>query len=188
MNPFTNSLALASIVGSFTQIMASDTIDQQLMTIRNATHIERQTMIKELQSELKQMQEQERTKVMKKVQQEMPELANQLKKEDIAQKIKAIKSASPEQRMLLMNRFKKELAVMKKEERAEAIMQMRTEMAQQQSPGTHDKMHDQAENAQKDHIRELDRNEKTHQRDGANQYQQTIIQTGAQPGKGFGPN
>ena len=52
MNPFTNSLAMASIISSFTQVMASDSIDQQLMTIKNATQIERQAMIKELKTEL----------------------------------------------------------------------------------------------------------------------------------------
>ncbi len=184
MNPFTTSLAVASILGTFSQIGANDDIDAQLDAIKNAAPSERQVMIKKLHTDIKQMRIQERVRVMQKVQEEMPDIAGKIRNEAIAQKIEEIKNADPMQRKELMNSFKKELAQMKREERAEAIAQMRKEMNQHQ----HVKQ-DQSETDQMNQLQKLERIEKRNQRQGADQFHQKTIDTGSQPApQGFGPN
>lgn len=184
MNSFTTSLALASMLGSFTQMGASEDIDIRLSTIKNAPQNERKVMIQELQFEIKQMPTKERTRVMQKVQEQMPDIAQKIQKDEIAQKIKEIKGADPIQRRELMNNFKKELAQMKKTERAEAIAHMRQEMSKKQH-----KEQEKLEVDQMNQLQKIERVEKRNQRQGADQFRQGIIDTGSQPGpKGFGPN
>lgn len=184
MNSFTTSLAFASMLGTFTQMGASENIDVRLSTIKNAPQNERKVMIKELQFDIKQMPTKERTKVMKKVQEQMPDIAQKIQRDEIAQRIKEIKKADPTQRRELMNNFKKELAQMKKAERAEAIAQMRQEMNRKQHQEQDELKIDQMNQLQK-----IERVEKRNQRQGADQFRQGVIDSGSQPGpQGFGPN
>jgi len=184
MNPFKTSLAVASILGAFTQIGANDDVDAQLNAIKNAAPSKRQVMIDKLQADIKQMRLQERERVLQKVKEEMPEIADKIRNQSIAQKIKEIKNASPMQRKELMNSFKKELAQMKREERADAISQMRKEMTRNQQAEQKKPDIDQMNQLQK-----IERIEKRNQREGADQFHQRVIDTGSQPGpQGFGPN
>ena len=194
MNRFTTSLAVASIIGAFSQMGANDDVDARLSAIKNATQSKRQIMINKLQTDMKQMPMQERVRVMQKVQEQMPDIAQKIRSEVVAQKIKEIKNANPMQRKELMNNFKKELAQMKNEERTEAIAQMRKEMNQKQIRNQHqvkeqDPLPAKAQNGQMNHLQDIDQTEKMNQRQGADQFIQGIINSGSQPGsQGFGPN
>ncbi len=184
MNTFTTGISVALAIGAFSQLSAYGDIDTQLAEIKNATQSERQTKIERLQTELIQMRTQERIRVMQKVREQMPDLADKIQNETIALKIEAIKNADPMQRRELMNNFKKELAQMNKDEQAQTIAKMRREMSQEHEQK---RVQEKVQNDQMDEIQKIDQMEKTNQRQGADQFRQESINSGSFPNtSGFG--
>lgn len=192
MNTFTTGISVALVIGAFSQLSAYGDIDTQLSEIKNATQSERQVKIERLQTELIQMRTQERIRVMQKVREQMPDLAEKIQNETIALKIEAIKNADPMQRRELMNSFKKELAQMNKEEQAQTIAKMRREMSQEQKQTMQEdeeqkRVQEKVQNGQMDEIQKIDQMEKTNQRQGADQFRQESINLGNLPNtSGFG--
>jgi len=192
MNTFTTGISVALVIGAFSQLGAYGDIDTQLSEIKNATQSERQIKIKRLQTELIQMRMQERIRVMQKVREQMPELADKIQNETIALKIEAIKNADPMQRRELMNNLKKELAQMNKDEQAQTIAKMRSEMAQEHDQTAQEnqeqkRVQEKVQNSQMDEIQKIDQMEKTNQRQGADQFRQELINSGNLPNTpGFG--
>lgn len=196
MKTVTTSLVLSLLLGGFTQISADENIDARLSSIKNAAPSERQIMIKELQTEMKQMREQERVRVLQKVREQMPDLAQKIQSEEIAQKIEEIKNADPMQRRELMNSFKKELSQMNEEQRTEAISQMRKEMNQErvqsgeqtkeQTQNMEQKQtQEKVEEQQMRQMQNMQQSEQMNQRQGADQFRQGMDNTQANP-NGFG--
>jgi uncharacterized protein involved in exopolysaccharide biosynthesis len=190
MNTLTTGISVALVIGAFSQLGAYGDIDTQLAEIKNATQNERQMKIQALQTELGKMHVQERVRVMQKVREQMPDLAEKIQNEAIALKIKAIKNADPMQRRELMNNFKKELAQMNKDEQAQTIAKMRSEMSQEHGSSTKAQNHiqEKAQSSQMDEIQKIDQMEKSNQRQGADQFRQESINSGTFPNTpGFGP-
>lgn len=194
MNTLTTGISVALVIGAFSQLSAYGDIDAQLAEIKNATQSERRIKIEKLQTELMQMRTQERVRVLQKVREKMPDLAEKIQNEAITLKIEAIKNADPAQRRALMNSFKKELAKMNKEEQAMTIAKMRSEMAQEhdetmQKDKEQKRVQEQIQNSQMNEIQKIDQMEKTHQRQGADQFRQESINSGSLPDTttGFGP-
>jgi len=193
MNTLTTGISVALVIGAFSQLSAYGDIDTQLSEIKNATQSERQTKIQELQKELMQMRAQERVRVMQKVREQMPDLAEKIQNEAITLKIEAIKNADPMERRELMNNFKKELAQMNKDEQAQTIAKMRSEMSQEheqtmQEHKEQKRIQEKVQNDQMDEIQKIDQMEKANQRQGADQFRQESINSGAFPNtSGFGP-
>lgn len=193
MNTLTTGISVALAIGAFSQLSAYGDIDTQLSEIRNATQGERPSKIQKLQTELMQMRTQERVRVLQKVREKMPDLAEKIQNEAIALKIEAIKNADPMQRRELMNNFKKELAQMNKEEQAQTIAKMRREMAQEhdetmQEDKEQKRVQEQIQNSQMDEIQKIDQMEKSNQRQGADQFSQESINSGTSSNTpGFGP-
>jgi hypothetical protein len=193
MNTLTAGISAALVIGAFSQLSAYGDIGTQLTEIQNATQHERQVKIEELQTELMQMRFQERARVMQKVREQMPDLAEKIQNETISLKIEAIKNADPMQRRELMNNFKKELAQMNKEEQAQTIAKMRTEMNQEQSQTAQEKkeqtrIQETVQNGQMNEIQKIDQMEKGNQRQGADQFRQKSINAGTLSNTpGFGP-
>lgn len=194
MNTLTTGISVALVIGAFSQLSAYGDIDAQLAEIKNATQSERRIKIEKLQTELMQMRTQERVRVLQKVREKMPDLAEKIQNEAITLKIEAIKNADPAQRRALMNSFKKELAKMNKEEQAMTIAKMRREMAQEhdetiQEDKEQKRVQEQIQNSQMNEIQKIDQMEKSNQRQGADQFRQESINSGSLPDTttGFGP-
>jgi len=193
MNTLTTGISVALVIGAFSQLGAYGDIDTQLAEIKNATHSERQSKIQTLQTELGQMHAQDRVRVMQKVREQMPDLAEKIHNEAIALKIEAIKNADPMQRRELMNNFKKELAQMNKDEQALTIAKMRSEMNQEHAQSTQETKEqthipEKVQSSQMNEIQKIDQIEKTNQHQGADQFRQESINSGTFPNTpGFGP-
>jgi hypothetical protein len=192
MNTLTTGISVALVIGAFSQLSAYGDIDIQLAEIKNATQSERQIKIQELQTELTQMHVQERVRVMQKVREQIPDLAQKIQNEAIALKIQAIKNADPMQRRELMNNFKKELAQMNKDEQAQTIAKMRSEMNQEHEHTTDEykeqkRKQEKMQRSQMNEIQKIDQMEKANQRQGADQFRQGSINSGTFPNTpGFG--
>jgi ribosomal protein L29 len=192
MNTLTTGISVALVIGAFSQLSAYGDIDTQLSEIKNATQHERQVKIQELQTELMQMRAQERVRVMQKVREQMPDIAQKIQNEAIALKIEAIKNADPMERRELMNDFKKELAQMNKDEQALTIAKMRSEMNQEHDQAMQEnkeqkRIHETIQRDQMDEIQKIDQMEKANQRQGADQFRQKSINSGTFPNTpGFG--
>lgn len=189
MKRLTTSLALALLLGAFTQASANESIQTQLSAIKNAAPAERQSMIDELQVQMQKMQVQERTRTLQEVREQMPELADKIQNDTIAQKINEIKNADPMQRRELMNSFKQELAQMNEQERGQAIAQMRKEMNQERV-----QTKENAQNMQQKRLmdkseeeQQMQQREQINQRQGTEQGRQQQINKQQQPNtNGFG--
>jgi len=193
MNTLTTGISVALVIGAFSQLSAYGDIDTQLAEIKNATQSERQIKIRELQTELTQMHVQERVRVMQKVREQIPDLAQKIQNEAIALKIQAIKNADPMQRRELMNNFKKELAQMNKDEQAQTIAKMRSEMNQEHEHTADEnkeqkRIQEKMQRSQMNEIQKIDQREKANQRQGADQFRQGSINSGTFSNTpGFGP-
>jgi len=193
MNTLTTGIWVALLIGAFSQLSAYGDIDTQLAEIKNATQSERQIKIQELQTELTQMHVQERVRVMQKIREQIPGLAQKIQNEAIALKIEAIKNADPMERRELMNNFKKELAQMNKDEQAQTIAKMRSEMNQEHEHTTDEnkeqkRIQEKMQRSQMNEVQKIEQMEKANQRQGADQFRQGSINSGTFPNTpGFGP-
>jgi hypothetical protein len=182
MKNTTMTLALTVLLGSFAQISANEDVQTQLSAIKSASAIERPALIQAFKFKLKNMGEEQRIQAMHQIQEKMPELAQSIQDERVAQKINAIKNAEPAERVKLMNQFKLELAKMNQEERAEAITQMQKQMNKEQV-----RVQERVQNMQMDQMQKTNSMEQMNQRQGADQFAQEIINTGSQQtNPGFG--
>jgi len=192
MKKTTMSLVLTVLLGSLTQITANEDVQTQLSAIQDASAAERPALIKAFKFELKNMGEEQHIQAMHQIREKMPELAQSIQDEHVAQKINAIKNAEPEQRVQLMNQFKLELAKMNQEERAEAITQMQKQMNKAQDPKMQQhqeqlRVQERVKNKQMDQMQNTNRMEQMNQRQGADQFRQEMINSGSQQtNPGFG--
>jgi hypothetical protein len=195
MKKTTLSLALVLILGAFTQASANESIQTQLSAIKSAAPAERQSMIQELQTQMQAMRVQERTRTLQEVREQMPDLADKIQNDYIAQRIDEIKNTDPMQRRELMNSFKQELAQMNEQERTEALTQMRKEMlpADKTQIRDQDQVRDQKrlqDGSQKEQLQQMEQmqqRDQMNQRQGAEQLRQQQIQGTMQPDtNGFG--
>lgn len=192
MNKLTTSIVLTMALGSFAHISAGEDVQTQLSAIETASTTQRTALIKEFKFELKNMGEEQRIQAMHKIQEKMPELAQDIQDEKIALKINEIKNADPSQRLKLMNSFKLELAQMKEEERKNAIIQMQKQMNKEQDPKMQQhkeqlRVQEKVQNEQMNQLQKTNNLELMNQRQGADQFRQEMIDTGSQSStQGFG--
>lgn len=186
MNKITTSVVVAIALGAFSQISASDDIQTQLTEIETASTEERSGLIKEFKFELKNMGEEQRIQAMHKIQEKMPELAQDIQSENISTKIKEIKNADPDQRVKLMNSFKLELAQMKEEEQTEAIKLMQKQMSKEQDPQMEQakeqiRVRTRVQNEQMDQMQKTGTMEQLNQHQGTEQFRPDMANFGTQP-------
>lgn len=192
MNRSTTSFVLTMALGSFAHISAGEDVQAQLSAIETASTTERAALIKEFKFELKNMGEEQRIQAMHKIQEKMPEFAQDIQDENVALKINEIKNADPAQRLKLMNSFKFELAQMKEEERKNAITQMQKQMNKEQDSKTEQhkeqvRIQEKVQNEQMDQMQKTTNKEQMNQRQGADQFRQEMINIGSQSNtQGFG--
>ena len=185
MNKLTTSVIVAIALGLVTQLSADD-VQTQLIEIEGASVTERSGLIQEFKYELKNMGEEQRIKAMHKIQEKMPELAQDIKNDNVEAKIDEIKNAEPAERVKLMNKFKLELAQMKEEEQAEAVSLMQKEMNEGQEPKMEKskeqvRVQNKIQNEQMNQMQKTSTMEQLNQRQGAEQSRPDMTNIGNQP-------
>ena len=191
MDKLTVSVVISIALGLVT-LLSADGVQTQLIEIENASITERSGLIQEFKYELKNMGEEQRIKAMHKIQEEMPELAQDIKNDNVEAKINEIKNAEPAERVKLMNRFKLELAQMKAEEQAEAITLMQKQMSAGQEPKKEQskeqvRIQNKIQNEQMNQMQKTNAMEQMNQQQGAEQSHPDMTNFGNQPvPEGFG--
>jgi len=87
----------------------------------------------------------------------------------IDQQIAAMRQATPQERVTLMNQFKQQLATMNAQERAKSISQLREKM-QQKSAQEEQTMHNKVQQDQMQQSEKIQRMEQMQQQHGGDQY------------------